>query len=264
MSFSFDQIALEPEQKELFIQMAEAAKSVPRENRSPFILANSKDGTCIIAPAPAGRNSNIRGFANGDPEVLASNGLLNPGFGSRGGKNYIITPEGFLYYEWLMKQQGKPVERIEKQTLQYLEFAEFRKKYRDAYRKLKEAEEMLWAAEKEEQFTIIGHLCRVSMKKFAADLHTQVFGSDLNEDKKYDIKRMRAVIDKKGAEKGETVKPFLDALLAYWGTLSDLANRQAHGNEKEGEALTWEDARRLVFQTVNVMVELDRALGVKS
>lgn len=259
---SFDQIALEPEQKELFIQMAEAAKSVPRENRSPFILANSKDGTCLIAPAPAGMNSNIRGFAHGDPEVLASNGLLNPGFGSRGGKNYIITPEGFLYYEWLMKQQGKPVERIEKQTLQYLEFAEFRKKYRDAYRKLKEAEEMLWAAEKEEQFTIIGHLCREAVQDFAGELYKQVFGNYSESPIEHTNNRIEAVILERYNSK--KVRKYLRTLFEYWKAVEGLVQKQEHRGQKEKEKLTWEDARRLVFQTVNVMVELDRALGVKS
>jgi hypothetical protein len=52
----------------------------------------------------------------------------------------------------------------------------------------------------------------------------------------------------------------LDALLAYWGTTSDLAQRQEHGAQKEGEVLTWEDSRRLVFHTAIVMVEIDRTL----
>ena len=59
---------------------------------------------------------------------------------------------------------------------------------------------------------------------------------------------------------GTTVKPFIDALIVYWGTLDDLVQRQEHGAQKEGEALSWEDARRLVFQTINVMVELRRTL----
>lgn len=58
----------------------------------------------------------------------------------------------------------------------------------------------------------------------------------------------------------ERVRAFLEALLAYWGTVSDLANRQEHGATREGESLVAEDARRLVFQTMLVMYELDRAL----
>ena len=39
----------------------------------------------------------------------------------------------------------------------------------------------------------------------------------------------------------------------------DLVQRQEHGGQKEGEPLGWEDGRRVVFQTANVMVELHRA-----
>jgi hypothetical protein len=59
---------------------------------------------------------------------------------------------------------------------------------------------------------------------------------------------------------GSTEKPFLEALVAYWGTLSDLIQRQEHGALREGDALVWEDDRRVVFQTCVVMYELSRAL----
>ena len=51
---------------------------------------------------------------------------------------------------------------------------------------------------------------------------------------------------------GERDRAFLDALLTYWGTVSDLVQRQEHGAKKEGEPLMWEDARRVVFQTAIV------------
>jgi hypothetical protein len=54
---------------------------------------------------------------------------------------------------------------------------------------------------------------------------------------------------------------FAEALLAYFGTVSDLVQRQEHGAQREGAPLRWEDARRVVFQTAMVMLELDRALG---
>ena len=53
-----------------------------------------------------------------------------------------------------------------------------------------------------------------------------------------------------------SVRAHLDAVIVYWGTVSDLVQRQEHGAAKEGEALTWEDARRVVFQTVNLFHEL--------
>jgi hypothetical protein len=56
-------------------------------------------------------------------------------------------------------------------------------------------------------------------------------------------------------------KPFLEALIAYWGTVSDLIQRQEHGSQKEGKELVWEDGRRVVFQTAMVMLEFDKSLS---
>lgn len=250
---NFDHIILEPEQQDLFIMMVEMIRSEPRENRSPMIEANSFDGTCLIMP-----KGEIKGYAHGDPDALAYAGLLSMDYGSSGSKRYTISPIGFKYYEWLMKQQGKPVDRIEQQTFRYLEFEDFRKQYHIAYRKLKEAEERLWAADKEEHFTTIGHLCRKVMQEFADRLYTDVLGKSSSDPKPSTVKRLREIIEIKGAEKGETVKSFLKALLAYWGTISDLVQRQEHGGHKEGEPLSWEDSRRIVFQTTILMFELHK------
>jgi hypothetical protein len=57
------------------------------------------------------------------------------------------------------------------------------------------------------------------------------------------------------------VKAFLEALVAYWGTVNDLIERQEHGAKREGEQLGVEDARRVVFQLLIVMNEIDRALA---
>lgn len=56
----------------------------------------------------------------------------------------------------------------------------------------------------------------------------------------------------------------MEALLAYWGTVSDLVQRQEHGGQKEGEPLEWEDARRAVLHTAVVMFEVDRVLTRKT
>ena len=261
---NFSNIILEPEQKELFIRIVEAVKKIPREKRMFIIEIKNMIDMELIVLSQDHEQHCIENIIYGDLDEFIDHKLLRYSLSKNGSRNFNVSPTGFLYYEWLMKQQGKPVERIEKHTRNYLDLKDFRKCYPKAYEHLMRAEEKLWASDSEKHFTVIGHECREAMQEFAADLHTQVFGSDLDENKKNIIKRIRAVIDRKGEEKGKTVKPFLDALLAYWGTLSDLAQRQEHGAQKEGETITWEDARRLVFQTVNVMVELDRALGVKS
>jgi hypothetical protein len=57
---------------------------------------------------------------------------------------------------------------------------------------------------------------------------------------------------------GDTTYKFL---LAYWAAVNDLAERAEHGSQQEGSPLLWEDGRRLVFQTLLVMVELKAALS---
>ena len=47
----------------------------------------------------------------------------------------------------------------------------------------------------------------------------------------------------------------LKALGGYSEALMDLIQRQEHGGQKEGHALTWQDARRVVFHTASAMYE---------
>jgi hypothetical protein len=253
----FNHIILEDEQKGLFIKMVETMREIPRENRSPMIEANSSNGNCLIVSG----GPNITGFAYEDPDTLTSVGLLQLGFGSRGSKNYSVTPFGYKYYEWLMKQQGKPIERIERNIRKYLELDDFKNIYIDAYKNLMLAEEKLWVSDSQEHFTTIGHLCREAMQEFADQLYINVLKQNSDERKSKDKNRIKEVIEAQGTYSGKTVKSFLKALYYYWDCLSNLVQRQEHGADKEGEKLTWEDARRIVFQSINIMVEMHRTLS---
>ncbi len=75
------------------------------------------------------------------------------------------------------------------------------------------------------------------------------------------VERPRTIIKETApSKKSKSVEKFLYALIAYWGALSDLVQRQEHGANKEGEQLVWEDARRVVFHTCVVMFELGRSI----
>ncbi len=73
-------------------------------------------------------------------------------------------------------------------------------------------------------------------------------------------KRIESVL-KQHADKLGSLEPFLIKLLDYWGAVNGIVQRQEHGAQKEGEPLKWEDARRVVFQTMLVMYEIDRTLS---
>lgn len=257
----FNKIVLEEEQKEFFIQIVETIKSIPRSKRTAMLLSNTYDGKKLIIATKDHERHDIKNIVDGDLDILTRNNLLDVSFTPQGSSKYVITPIGFEYYDWLMKEMGKPIERIEKRTLNYFDFEDFRKTYTKAYQKLKKAEEKLWSSDSEESFTTIGHLCREAMQEFADQLYYEVFGEKLQSKKSKTVQRIRKVIQKRNSDVGSTVKSFLEALLPYWGTVSDLVQRQEHGAEKEkGEDINWEDSRRIVFQTVNVMYELHRTL----
>lgn len=250
---NFENIILEPEQQDLFIQMVENVRSVPRKNRSRMIEANSLDGTCLIMP-----KGEIKGYAHGDPEALASESLLHMDYGSRGSNRYTISPVGYQYYDWLMKKQGKPVERIENITIRYLDFDDFRKRYPVAYSKIKDAENMLWSADMKKQYSLIGLRCREAMQEFSDQLYSHVFGEPFAGPKDKTVDKVRAVIESKRGEAGRTVQKFLESLLPFWGTVSDLVQQNVHANEKNGKPINMEDSRRIVFQSMNIMMELHR------
>ena len=107
--------------------------------------------------------------------------------------------------------------------------------------------------------TRIGHTCREALQAFASSLAERSGVPDMPSNPAKTVDRIKAVLNARAL--GDTHRAFLAALLAYWGTVSDLVQRQEHGAQKEGEPMTWEDARRVVFQTAIVMFEIARAVG---
>ena len=117
-------------------------------------------------------------------------------------------------------------------------------------------------AEPQQQLTTVGHHCREAMQEFADALIKRHNGeADAQPDKTKTVARVRMVFNVYSGKLGDKEKAVLEALLNYWGTVADLTQRQEHGEQKEGEQLVWEDARRAVFQTLLVMFEVDKALS---
>jgi hypothetical protein len=249
---------LEAEQEQLLVDLVEAERRVPREQRSKFLVAHSHGppGVQLIHPGWIDRSRRV---FEGDLEVLASAGLLFSGLGYRDTPVYHVTPDGFEYYRKLMAGSGAPVERIEERVRRYLDSSQFRSRHPSAFQKWSEAEVLLWGDDTERNLTMIGHLCRESIQEFATSLIllTKTTGADPDPTKT--VARVRAVLNSKRVVLRPKRAAFLDALLAYWGTVSDLVQRQEHGGQKEGEPLQFPDGLRLVFQTMIVMYEVDSA-----
>lgn len=251
-------MTLEPEQEQLLVDLVEAERRVPREQRQKFIVAHSHGPPGVQLLHPGWKDRSRRVF-EGDLEVLASVGLLLSGYGHRDTAVYHVTPEGFEYYRQLMAGRGAPVERLEERLRSYLDSSGFRSRHASAYQKWSEAEILLWGDDTDRNLTMVGHLCRECLQEFATSLISLSRTTGADSDPTKTVARVRAVLNSRKALLGETRSAFLDALLAYWGTVSDLAQRQEHGGQKEGEPLMFSDGLRLVRQTMIVMCEVDDA-----
>jgi hypothetical protein len=253
----FRNFLLEPEQKELFIAMVEAHRNLPREKRQGFIFSDTMGGSTILHE---GLQSGEISAYIGDLDVLTNVGFLQRRYVGRGVPVFDVTPLGFKYYEHLILSISQPIRRVEEKIKNYLDADNFKKRYAKAFQKWTSANDKLWSTDSEKQLTEIGHLCREAMQEFVSVLVDEVKPPHVDTDKAHTVARLKALTKLKANQIGTTLAPFLDALIVYWGTVSDLVQRQEHANLKEGKPLIWEDARRVIFQTAIVMFEIDEAL----
>ncbi len=253
----FLQVDLLDDQKELLTELVKAEHSVPKERRYNFIVSEMLNSppTVIHEGLPGGLATTI-----GDIDSLADAGMLRKGSTSRGGVNFNITPRGFRYAAWFREKVGEPLVRVSDAVRKYIGTENFKKQYEMAYQKWTQAEAALWGEDSASQLTTIGHLCREAIQDCATALVEMHGPQDVNPDKTKTVDRLRCVLRNCDDIAG-TVRPFLDALVVYWGTLIDLIQRQEHGATKEGTSVSWEDAQRIVFHTAVVMWEIDRTLN---
>jgi hypothetical protein len=254
MQIPFEDVPLEKEQTDLLAEMVEAERATDASHRQPFLLIRVMGGNFLQHPGLT-RES----VYPADLQSLAEYGLLRLNYGSSGSEMFDVTPVGRRYYAWLKEQEGEPVVQLETEIRRLLDAAAFRERHAAAYDRWARAQAELWGAETPAALTEIGHACREAIQLFVTDLVEKHQPAEVDSDPQHTVARLRAVIAAAGLS--ENLAALAEALLTYFGPVSDLVQRQEHGAQKEGEALRWEDARRVVFHTASVMFELDRTLG---
>jgi hypothetical protein len=164
-----------------------------------------------------------------------------------------VTAEGLRHSGKVHRQHSQW--RMESQVGRYLDQEAFRLRYPEASEKWQSALD-LYAVNPQRHATVIGHACRDALLAFSdAALRARRLKPKAGVGP---TDKLRTVI--KSAATSRRIGAHGEALLAYWGTTYDLANRQTHGASREKEALRAEDARRLIFHTMIVMFEVDRLL----
>lgn len=248
-------VPLEDHQVDLLRALVEAHCSVhPRE---PFIFHDAMRAVPDAAISHSGLAPGSVTAIPADLHVLAHAGLIM--FTHK--DIFSVTPLGMRYYADVLQREGAPTERVEQTMRRYIESSGFKARFSAAYAKWAAAESLLWRSDvTPEQMTDVGHHCREAMQDFAAAL------IQFHQPPAYDpnpasaTARLKAVIEHRRPALGKKVTDLLATLTAYWSAVFDLCNRQEHGAQKEGGRLGIDDARRVVFQTLNVMMEVDRAL----
>jgi Phage integrase family len=145
---------------------------------------------------------------------------------------------------------------LEREAVAYLDQPAIQARYPRAYEAWKAAQDLA-ARDPKRNATKVGHECREALASFTSEL------AALQQVKlasgKGTVNRLRAIVAEAEIS-SRSVRDFLDSLIPYWGSVSDLAQRQEHGAEREREPLGAEDARRLLFHTMCVMHEVDRSI----
>ncbi len=247
---------LEPEQEALLTTLVEATRRVERNQRFFFTVSSLGTGDVIEG---AGLDAAVSA-PKSDVEILVGAGLLHVTNYGVNSIAFVIAPAGFSFYEEYKKRVAEPVEQLEQDVRAYFDSERFRTVYPNAQRLWSEAADHVWGAESPNELTAIGHKAREAMQAFATELVERHQPPDVNPDPTKTLDRVSAVIRMRAGQLGETKTELLAALFGYWRAVNGVVQRQEHGAQKEGEELSWEDGRRVVFHTMSVMTELDRSL----
>lgn len=240
---------MEPEQESVLTRLVEAARQAPRDQQT-FYLFRTQGGTVISG---AGIKDDV---PDHDVFALEQAGLIQQtGYGQ--GNEYVLTPRARTRHAVAHRTHGTRTSQQEQQVRRLLDDEAFRRRYPTAYARWCDAADKLWSAEGGRALTTIGHECREAMQAFATEaLALYAPPGPVEQDPALVKKRLGAVIVMMRPQLGERRRTFLERLGDYEEALLDVIQRQEHGAQKDGEALTWSDARRVVFHTMSVMVEL--------
>src|SRR5438309_4513 len=243
---------LDPEQEQVLEFLVEAYRR--SSDRQPFYAAQPANSHNLHL-AHAGVPRDHPGIYPADIQTLSEAGLLRLERPDHSTWRFDLTPAAFRYYATMIERRGGGTRTVEETTHSYFDSVKFVSRHPTPFAKWRQAEQLLWSGDGQQQLTTIGHLCREAMQLFATSLLSHRPSADAPLDPVKTVARVRRALD---SVPNYAKKALCEAMVAYWGEVADFAQRQEHGAQKEGQALEWEDGRMLVFHTLFTMVELDR------
>ena len=102
---------------------------------------------------------------------------------------------------------------------------------------------------------------REALQRFATEMVEQHGPPEVDCDPAKTKNRLGAVLAMHRGRLGRANATMLDTLCAHFEAVNDVVQRLEHGDQKDNEPVTWEQARAAVYQAMNVMFEFDRLIN---
>lgn len=148
-----------------------------------------------------------------------------------------------------------PFECVDREARRGIASDQFAANYPSAFDLWAESEQLLWAEDSASHLTTIGHKIREATQAFATAMVEAHQPPNVDAEKTHVEKRLGAVIAMHMEKLPNSHRLILEGLGNLWESANDLIQRQEHGAQKEGEEVTWDDARRTVFLSMFLMIE---------
>lgn len=156
-------------------------------------------------------------------------------------------------------READPFQRIHEEARHVLASSSFAETYPGAFDAWAAGERLLWGDDARSNLTTIGHRVREAAQLFATALVDAHGPPSVTADQAKVELRLGAVIAMYRPLLGEARRLALEALGNLWEANNKLIQRQEHGASKAGDRVSWDDARRIVFLTMFLMVEFAAA-----
>jgi hypothetical protein len=241
---------LEREQEDLLLEMVDAARTAPRAEQQWHL------GGEYQAPNELSGPWGTRPVLLRDVEILHNAGYLDAVHENYVyGNDYVITAIGYYNADAIREARSPGFRRQENELRRLLDSTVFREAYPNSFARWAEAETLLRSASSERELTTIGHKAREAMQEFATEIVARYEPAEVDADPALVKRRLGAVIAMFRPQLGKARANLLEALGDYAEAAIDIVQRQEHGAQKEGHALTWQDGRRVVFHVASLMYE---------
>lgn len=241
---------MEPEEEALLRTLVESSRSVPRDQRGGFLVLHMDNATLV-------RHAGL-GTVPLDEHALRDledRGFIRVTNRRRNAYAFDLRKEALGAYEALMESLAGSIEFVATEAIIYVSERLTAPPFDKATEQWRRAQDMLWTDNP--SWSEVGHNLREAMMSFAGAAVALTTGQAAEGDPAKTVDRIRAALARGAAKRSDSLAK---SLVAIWGTASDLVQRLEHGAAKEGEELTFEDARAAVFAVAFAMSEIARTL----